>query len=146
MSTKAIDPEPDRFPADNHTPRSQQVFNASRANNKKMITPTATTPPSLQTGQSNQQLQSPQPTGLELNASRQFTSRLAEIGGSFAFSTCQVGKLLFIGLKNDGSLSLFNHTFSRCMGLGAHNISTPCHWFHWREGISYEERSDDTFH
>jgi hypothetical protein len=31
MSTKAIGPQPDRLPADNDAPRSQQVFNISRA-------------------------------------------------------------------------------------------------------------------
>ena len=31
VSTKTIDPEPDCFPADTHTPRSQQVFNISCA-------------------------------------------------------------------------------------------------------------------
>jgi len=30
VATKTIDPHPDRFPADNNTPRGQQVFNINR--------------------------------------------------------------------------------------------------------------------
>ena len=54
---------------------------------------------------------------LEISASRQFNSWLAEQKLSLAFSTYQAGKLFFIGLKPDGSLSVFERTFERCMGL-----------------------------
>ena len=55
----------------------------------------------------------------ELSASRQFNSWLAEHRVSLAFTTYQSGKLFFLGLKPDGKLSVFERTFSRCMGLWA---------------------------
>ncbi|MEM0923518.1 MAG: TIGR03032 family protein [Pseudomonadota bacterium] len=59
---------------------------------------------------------------LEIRASRLFAAWLAEAGGaagtSLAFTTYQAGKLFLIGLQPDGRLSIFERTFSRCMGLG----------------------------
>jgi uncharacterized protein (TIGR03032 family) len=55
----------------------------------------------------------------EFMASRQFGAWLAEHNLSLAFTTYQSGKLFFIGLKGDGSLSVFERTFNRCMGLWA---------------------------
>ena len=54
---------------------------------------------------------------LELIASRQFTSWLAEQRASLAFTTYQSGKLFLIGLQPDGRLSVFERTFNRCLGL-----------------------------
>ena len=54
---------------------------------------------------------------LEFTTSRQFTSWLAEQRISLAFSTYQAGKLFLVGLQPDGRLSIFERTFSRCMGL-----------------------------
>lgn len=59
---------------------------------------------------------SPAPA-LSLTASRQFTSWLASQSASFVFTTYQAGKVFFIGLQPDGSLSVFERTFERCMGL-----------------------------
>ena len=56
---------------------------------------------------------------LELLGSRQFTAWLAEQRLSLAFTTYQSGKLFLLGLKPDGSLSVFERTFNRCMGLWA---------------------------
>ena len=39
MWTKAIDPQPDRFPADNHTALGQQVFDVGRAHCEAMVSP-----------------------------------------------------------------------------------------------------------
>jgi hypothetical protein len=39
MWTKAIDPQPDRFTADNHTALGQQVFNVGRAHCEAMVSP-----------------------------------------------------------------------------------------------------------
>jgi len=39
MSYKTIDSKPDRFPADDHTPRSQQAFNIRRTQRKAMVHP-----------------------------------------------------------------------------------------------------------
>ena len=61
----------------------------------------------------------PAPPGLELMGSRQFNSWLAEQKASLAFTTYQAGKLFLIGLQPDGRLSIFERTFSRCMGLHA---------------------------
>lgn len=63
------------------------------------------------------------PPSLEINASRQFTAWLAEARLSLAFTTDQIGKLFFVGLKPDGRLSLFERTFNRCMGLCVHGNS-----------------------
>jgi uncharacterized protein (TIGR03032 family) len=61
--------------------------------------------------------QSGAPTPVELLASRQFASWLAEQRISLAFTTYQTGKLFLIGLQPDGRLSVFERTFNRCMGL-----------------------------
>lgn len=42
---------------------------------------------------------------------------MASEGLSLAFTTYQTGKLFFIGRKPDNSLSVFERTFNRCMGL-----------------------------
>ena len=55
---------------------------------------------------------------LELNGSRQFTSWLKENQISLSFSTYQAGKLFFVGLTQNQQLSVFERTFSRCMGIG----------------------------
>jgi len=60
---------------------------------------------------------------LDISVSRQFTAWMAETGASLAFSTYQIGKLFFIGLKPDGQLSVFERTFNRCMGLRAEGNS-----------------------
>ena len=54
---------------------------------------------------------------LEINTSRQFLSWLAEHRLSIAFTTYQIGKVYFIGLKPDNTLSVFERSFNRCMGL-----------------------------
>ena len=56
---------------------------------------------------------------LVLTASRQFPDWLAEQGVSLAFTTYQAGKLFLVGLQPNGRLSVFERSFSRCMGLWA---------------------------
>lgn len=56
---------------------------------------------------------------LELVASRHFTDWLGRHCCSLAFTTYQAGKLFLIGLQPDGRLSVFERTFSRCLGLWA---------------------------
>lgn len=56
---------------------------------------------------------------LEIVGSRQFAAWLAEQKASLAFTTYQAGKLFFVGLKEDDSMSFFERTFNRCMGLHA---------------------------
>ncbi|MGQ0592466.1 MAG: DUF4915 domain-containing protein [Gammaproteobacteria bacterium] len=46
-----------------------------------------------------------------------FCSTLEPQVSSLAFTTYQGGKLFFLGLDRDGKLSVYNRTFSRCMGL-----------------------------
>jgi uncharacterized protein (TIGR03032 family) len=60
-----------------------------------------------------------QPPSLEIDASRQFTSWLAQQRASITFTTYQAGKIFFIGLQPSGQLSVFERTFERCMGLYA---------------------------
>ncbi|MEN8723893.1 MAG: TIGR03032 family protein [Alphaproteobacteria bacterium] len=59
----------------------------------------------------------------ELTSSRQFTSWLVESGGSLAFTTYQAGKILLLGTKSDGSLSIFNRNLNRCMGIAVKDSS-----------------------
>ncbi len=70
--------------------------------------------------------QSPQAVGnpansttpsLALNGSRLLTSWLQEQKLSLVFTTYDIGKVFLIGLEPDGKLSVFERTFSRCMGL-----------------------------
>lgn len=56
---------------------------------------------------------------LEINTSRQMLAWLAEQNLSIALTTYQIGKLYFIGLKPDKTLSVFERSFNRCMGLCA---------------------------
>jgi uncharacterized protein (TIGR03032 family) len=56
---------------------------------------------------------------LQISASRQFTSWLAEQRLSLCFSTYQVGKLFLVGLGAAGHLSIHERTFMRCMGIHA---------------------------
>lgn len=58
---------------------------------------------------------------LEISTSRQMLSWLAEQKLAIALTTYQIGKLYFIGLKPDNTLSVFERSFNRCMGL----CSTP---------------------
>lgn len=61
---------------------------------------------------------------LEINCSRQFTAWLSEQNLSLAFTTYQAGKLFFIGLQSpEGTLSVFERTIERCMGLYAQGSS-----------------------
>lgn len=53
-----------------------------------------------------------------LTTSRHFPHWLAATGGSIAFTTYQAGKLFLLGTRPDGSLSVFERSFPRCMGLG----------------------------
>ena len=54
---------------------------------------------------------------LEITTSRQLLAWLAEQKLSLAFTTYQIGKLFFLGLKPNGELSVFERSFNRCMGL-----------------------------
>ncbi|MBF0309127.1 MAG: TIGR03032 family protein [Magnetococcales bacterium] len=54
---------------------------------------------------------------LECVTSRQFISWLEEMQLSLAFTTYQSGKLFLIGVQENGRLSVFERTFTRCMGL-----------------------------
>jgi uncharacterized protein (TIGR03032 family) len=53
-----------------------------------------------------------------LTTSRGFVAWLAGSGGSLAFTTYQAGKLFFLGVRPDGTLSVHERSFPRCMGLG----------------------------
>lgn len=54
---------------------------------------------------------------LEISTSRQMLSWLTEQKIALAFTTYQIGKLFFLGLKSSGELSVSERTFNRCMGL-----------------------------
>lgn len=65
----------------------------------------------------NSQVEKPVPA-LEISGSRLFNQWLGAHRASLAFSTYQAGKVFMIGLRPDGTLSVFERTFERCMGLG----------------------------
>lgn len=52
-----------------------------------------------------------------LTASRHFANWLLSTRSSLAFSTYQAGKLFLLGPRPDGSLSVFERTFPRSMGI-----------------------------
>jgi uncharacterized protein (TIGR03032 family) len=77
----------------------------------------ATGPRPGQPGAQAGQAQAPQEPWLQVSSSRNFPGWLGEHRISLAFTTYQTGKVLFIGLKAEGQLSIFERTFARCMGL-----------------------------
>lgn len=54
-----------------------------------------------------------------LTTSRHFNSWLAESSTAIAVTTYQAGKLLLLGVKPDGQISVFERSFPRCMGVAA---------------------------
>jgi uncharacterized protein (TIGR03032 family) len=54
---------------------------------------------------------------LEITGSRLFMTWLSSQNASLAFSTYQAGKLFLIGVKSDSTMSVFERTFNRSMGL-----------------------------
>ncbi len=56
---------------------------------------------------------------LEVTGSRHFDSWMAEINASLVFTTYQTGKLFFIGMQDNGRLSIFERTIERVMGMHA---------------------------
>jgi uncharacterized protein (TIGR03032 family) len=58
-------------------------------------------------------------TWLEVLASPHFAAWLAEQNLSLALTTYQAGKLFLVGRQASGRISVFERTFSRCMGLWA---------------------------
>jgi uncharacterized protein (TIGR03032 family) len=58
-----------------------------------------------------------QEPALQMYGSRLFAKWLAEMQASLVFTTYQAGKVFFVGMKPDGTLSIFERTFDRCMGL-----------------------------
>ena len=56
---------------------------------------------------------------MELTGSRHLPRWLAANELSLAFTTYQGGKLCLVGLGPEGRLSIFERTFSRCMGMWA---------------------------
>ncbi len=70
----------------------------------------------------NMERHQPTPQGepwLEVLGSPRFSPWLAEEKISLAFTTYQLGKLFLLGRKRDDRISVFERTFSRCMGLWA---------------------------
>ncbi|MCX6046024.1 MAG: TIGR03032 family protein [Chloroflexi bacterium] len=59
----------------------------------------------------------------EISVSRHFTTWLAEQKISLAFTHPPL-KLMLVGLKSDGQLSVFERTFPRCLGLAADGVDT----------------------
>lgn len=60
----------------------------------------------------------PQTEAFALTSSRHFAEWLAGTGSAIAFTTYSAGKLFMLGTGAEGSLSVFERTFARSMGLG----------------------------
>ena len=58
----------------------------------------------------------PSPT-FEVSTSRHFMDWMAEQKLSVALTTYQIGRLFLLGLKDNGDMSVFDRSFSRCMGM-----------------------------
>lgn len=91
----------------------------------------------------------PKPLAFALTTSRGFGSWLFSVGASLAFTTYQAGKIIFLGLKPDGSLSIFERSFQRAMGLGASEdgqtllLATQMQLFRFDNVLGKDERQDD---
>jgi len=98
--------------------------------------------PAAATGQQDQK----EPP-LKLSTSRQFPHWLREQKGSLVFTTYQAGKVFLIGTKPDYSLSIFERTLSRCMGMTATEtglyISTLFQLWHFENVLGKGEAYQD---
>jgi uncharacterized protein (TIGR03032 family) len=65
----------------------------------------------------NLTLSSPDKPLFEIQFSRGFEAWLGELRISIVFTTYQIGKIFFIGLKPDGRIWVFNRNIGRCMGI-----------------------------
>ncbi len=79
------------------------------------------------------------PAKFEVSTSRQFPQWMAEQRVSLAFTTYQAGKLFLIGLNPQGRLSIFERTFSRCMGLAGNDQTL------WMSTLYQMWRLENTF-
>jgi uncharacterized protein (TIGR03032 family) len=61
----------------------------------------------------------PKEPWLDVSASRRFVNWLGEHKISLAFTTYQAGKVFLLGVNPDNRLSIFERSFTRCMGLWA---------------------------
>src|SRR5215471_3956211 len=80
----------------------------------------------------------------ELFTSRGFEPWLKSTRSSIAFTTYQVGKIFFLGLKPDGKLWVFNRDIGRCLGMA---VNGPDLWvtggsqiYRFRDAMSGEEK------
>jgi len=78
----------------------------------------------------------------ELQASRHVAAFLTDQGASIAITTYQAGKLLLLGTKPDRSLSVFERSLPRCMGLAASpgqlDIATLSQLWQFRDALGGE--------
>jgi len=82
------------------------------------------------------------PPTFELQASRHVAAFLATHGASIAITTYQAGKLLLLGTKPDGTLSVFERSLPRCMGLAASpgrlDVATLSQLWQFRDALAGE--------
>jgi uncharacterized protein (TIGR03032 family) len=83
---------------------------------------------------------------LEITVSRHFLSWLHEAQVSLAFTTYQTNRLFLIGLKPDGTLSAFERSFDRPMGLtaSADRLYLSTRWQIWRFDDALPEGAEHT--
>lgn len=88
------------------------------------------------------------PARLEITCSRHFPRWLAEQRVSLAITTYQANKLILIGRKPEGRLSVFERTFPRSMGLwtDGQTIWLASQFQIWRlENVLADEESTDGY-
>ena len=85
---------------------------ASAPGTESKLPVTASTPPAAAG-------EKPKEPWLDISTSRRFVPWLVDQKASLAFTTYQAGKVIFLGVNNDGRVSIFERTFMRSMGLWA---------------------------
>ena len=79
----------------------------------------------------------------ELFTSRGFEAWLAARKISIGFTTYQVGKIFFLGLKPDGKLWVFNRDIGRCLGLAIRGadlwVTGEAQIYRFRDAMSEEK-------
>lgn len=97
-----------------------------------------------QTSQNTAGLNGPGGARFELTTSRQFESWLNDVDASLVFTTYQAGKIILIGRKENGRLSVFERTLDRpmalCVDADGFWVSTLTHLWRFADVIGQNGR------
>jgi len=99
--------------------------------------------------ENDENAQSGEEAVFRLDASRQFPEWLAEQGCGLAFTTYQASKLFLIGLLPNDTLSVFERTIDRCMGLAVDRdslfVSSLYQVWQFENALKQPERTDEGY-